>query len=210
MALAVTIVMEHRNVSNKLNIAKLDTDSTTIRIDNRCTACISDNTDHFVGPLKLAKQVIKGFGGLVNSKVLIGTIRWKWLNNNGLQHTFNIPNSFYIPNRKVCLLSPQHWAQSMNDGDAWEVTGAKHCTLHWQNGNHTLVVPLATLHLSPGYQKFGAFCTLAELEHDHEHDQNPIIASEATANSDDEDDEDDDSDNFIDDVQLIIKLSVKS
>jgi hypothetical protein len=42
MAFAVTIVMEHRDVSNKLNIG---------RFNNRCMACISDNTDHFVGEL---------------------------------------------------------------------------------------------------------------------------------------------------------------
>jgi hypothetical protein len=56
MAFPVTIVMEYRDVSNKLNIGRFDTDSTTIGIDNRCTACISDNTDHFVGELKPAKR----------------------------------------------------------------------------------------------------------------------------------------------------------
>jgi hypothetical protein len=211
MALTVTIMMEHRDVSNKLNVAKFNTHSTTIGIDNRCTACISNNTDHFVGELKPAKHVIKGFGGVVNTKVMIGTIRWIFFYHNGLEHTFNIPNSFYIPGGNVCLLSPQHWAQSMKDGKAWEVTGTKDCNLHWQNGKHTLVVPLgqpdnfAMLHLSPGYQKFKAFCTLAELKHDHEHDQNPIIASEATAISNNEDD---DNNDFSDNIQEVIKMPV--
>lgn len=47
--------------------------------------------------------------------IMKGTIRWKWLDEDGMEHTFSNPNSFYVPSGKVCL-SPQHWAQYAKDG----------------------------------------------------------------------------------------------
>jgi hypothetical protein len=131
---------------------------------------------------------------------MIGTIRWKWLDDDGLEHAFTIPNSFYIPDGKVCLMSPQHWAQSAKNGRAWEETGADNCTLYWRDGKHKLIVPLgkhdnvATLQLSPGYELYKAFCAKAEIPPDH--DQNPIIAFDSTIVSDNEDDDDPNEDQW--------------
>jgi Reverse transcriptase (RNA-dependent DNA polymerase) len=196
MAMAMVIAMEHRTNGKSLNMATFDTDSRSIGIDNRCTACISDNTKDFIGELKPSMREIKGFGGSRTTKVMIGTIKWKWLDDNGLEHAFTIPNSFYVPDGKVCLMSPQHWAQSAKNGRAWEETGSENCTLYWKDGKHKLVVPLgerdnvATLQLSPGYEKYMAFCAQAEIQDNH--DEDPIIAMDSTLVSDDEDDDESD------------------
>jgi hypothetical protein len=144
MALAVTIVMETKSVKYK-NPARFDTDSIAIGIDNRCTACISDRREHFIGDLKPGKKMIKGFHGEKETSVMSGTIRWRWLDGNGSQHQFDIPNSYYIPDGECCLLSPQHWAQTQLKESglrAWEITDGEGCTLCWDGGTSALHVPL--------------------------------------------------------------------
>jgi hypothetical protein len=49
-AVAVMIAME-TNREKRTNTAHFNTDATTIGVDNRCTACISDNREQFVGEL---------------------------------------------------------------------------------------------------------------------------------------------------------------
>jgi hypothetical protein len=63
MALAVIMVMESRTPNQHSNTARFDTDATFIGVDNRCTACISDDMAHFVGKLTPGTKTIKGFHG---------------------------------------------------------------------------------------------------------------------------------------------------
>jgi hypothetical protein len=42
-----------------------------------------------------------------------GTFRFTIEDNNGRWHNFCIPKSLYVPGMKKCLLSPQHWAQTV-------------------------------------------------------------------------------------------------
>jgi hypothetical protein len=133
MALAVIMVMESRTPNQHSNTARFDTDATFIGVDNRCTACILDDLAHFVGKLTPGTKTIKGFHGSRTTSIMSGTIRWKWLDNNGLEHEFDIPGSFYIPDGKCCLLSPQHWAKSQKNktGErAWksQMMNAAHST----------------------------------------------------------------------------------
>ncbi len=114
--------------------ATFDMDSFKIGIDNRCCACISCKIDNFVGELKDCNRTIKGFMGTRTSNVKIETLQWKWLDNTGKEHKFLIPNSYYVPQENMCLLSPQHWAQEMKDFRPVEGTGeytnANHCKLY--------------------------------------------------------------------------------
>jgi hypothetical protein len=198
MALAVTIVMEAKTMKYKSQ-ALFDTDSVAVGIDNRCTACISDKKSHFIGELKPGKKMIKGFHGEKETAVMSGTIRWSWLDGNGLKHTFDIPNSYYIPDGKCCLLSPQHWAQTYQKETgwrAWEITDGEGCTLIWEGGAKMLSTPLgerdnvATFQLAPGYDNFTLFESRAEIGEDH--DNQPIITQPATVVSDEEENEEED------------------
>jgi hypothetical protein len=126
-----------------------------------------------------------------------GTIQWKWLDSNGLEHEFKIPGSYYIPEGKCRLLSPQHWAQEQKKAKgmrAWEETDHEACTLYWEGGKKSLKILLgnkdnvATLQLTPGYTKFHSFCDGAPTNDDTD----PMIMYPATPISDNEGDEEDD------------------
>ena len=84
---------------------RFNTDSAPIGVDNRCTACISHAIEDFEGPLEECNRAIKGFGGTRTEGVQIGTLKWKWLDDDGKTHTFLIPKSYYVPQGKVRLLS---------------------------------------------------------------------------------------------------------
>ena len=89
-----------------------DTDSAPVGIDNRCSACISHCIEDFIDTPRQSNRVIKGFGGTKISRVQTGTIQWKWEDDNGMVHDQTIPNSYYVPDGGVRLLSPQHWMQA--------------------------------------------------------------------------------------------------
>ena len=96
--------------------APFDTDSRPAGIDNRCSGCISHDRNNFPGELRQCNRAIKVFGGERMFRVWIGTIQRHW-DDDGVTHRMLIPNLFYIPDGKVRLLSPQHWAQQRRNND---------------------------------------------------------------------------------------------
>ena len=89
-----------------------DTDSQLVGIDNRCLACITHVCEDMPGELIPCHRSIKGFGGSKVWNVCHGTIKWCIEDDTGVKHTLIIPNSYYVPQAKVHLLSLQHWAQA--------------------------------------------------------------------------------------------------
>jgi hypothetical protein len=148
----------------KDNHTSFDTDSAPIGIDNRCTGCISHRIEDFEGPLQESNRAIKGFGGTRTTNVKIGTIVWRWNDNQGKHHKFVIPKSFYVPQGNVRLLSPQHWAQTQKDRKPTAGTGSEtlddKITLFWKQRKYKLTLPLgrndnvATFTLADGFKSF--------------------------------------------------------
>ena len=94
---------------------RFDSDSFIIGVDNQASCCMTNKKSHFITPIeRLPHQRVKGIGGLVQAKGR-GTIRWKVEDDDGRVHTFDIPNSLYVPDLPICLLCPQHWAKEAND-----------------------------------------------------------------------------------------------
>ena len=186
-----------QQIAGKEREAIFDTDSGLVGIDNRCTACISHDKDDFVGPLRETDRVIKGFGGAVTRKLMIGTISWKWTDDDGKLHRFIIKDSYYVPHGKLRLLSPQHWAQQQRDRKptygTGETTDEEKCVLFWKQKKFNKTVYLdrkrsnvATMRLAPGYNDFNAFCTEIGIESDVKYEFNPIIAKPAAVSDDEE------------------------
>ena len=193
--IALVMQAEGNRVSQQQQV-RFDTDSEPIGIDNRCTGCISHRIEDFDGPLIDSGRAIKGFGGTKTMNVQIGTISWKWLDDEGVSHKFVIPRSFYVPSGNVRLLSPQHWAQTQKNNKNGTGTETLHdkVTLFWNGRKNKLTIPLgkqdnvATFHTAPGFRKFEAFCATAEINYAEEQ-INPIIAHETLVVTDDDEDE---------------------
>ena len=175
---------------------RFDTDAKPIGVDNRCSACISPYIEDFIGPLEDSNKTIKGFAGARTDNPKRGTLRWQWADDLGKKHTFEIPNSYYVPSCELRLLSPQHWAQTRNAADRETtrcITSSKNVYLRWTLGeeNYELTLPLnkrgsnvGTLYSHPGYNKYDLFCQSAAIT--IADDKGPI-ALPAHLISDDED-----------------------
>ncbi|CAJ1933458.1 unnamed protein product, partial [Cylindrotheca closterium] len=188
-------VLAHRTQSEggTHHPARFDTDSLPIGINNRCSFCISDKEYHFED-LRKTQHVIKGFGNRKTIDVMAGTLVWKWLDDDRKEHTFRIPNSFYVPSDKMRLLSPQHISQVLKQqglGQFIETTEGKLCTLQWGDKcqyRKTIAVDpktnVFTFDLAPGYDNFYAYCAqCAEANQDDdlfEEDLEAPTAMEAT------------------------------
>ena len=177
------------------NCRPLDPDAESIGIDNRASACISHCIDDFVSDMIPTNKTIIGYNNSKTCNLMMGTIRWKWTDDERLEHSHLIPESYYSPEGKCRLLSPQHWAQHQKE-EAISITTKDAIILQWGNGKYKKRVPLgqkdnvATMYASPGYSKFHAFLTKADISSDH--DEQPILCQEATSIIEDEEDDDDD------------------
>ena len=127
--------------------------------------------------------------------VKVGTLNWKWLDDEGKTHHFCIPNSYFAPNCGIRLLSPQHWAKTMKDHKPIEGTGctttSKSIELWWQQRKYKLNVPLskttnvATFKSAPGVNEYLNFCSEASMSFENE-DTHPTLATEETLVEEDE------------------------
>ena len=181
--------------------APFDSDSRMVGIDNRCSGCITHKREDIPGSITPCKRAIKGFGGTRTFNVWQCTIHWKWEDDQGEVHHMIIPNSYYVPEGGVRLLSPQHWAQTRNNvdkrGGAGETTTGTEVVLFWNNQKSRRTIPIesygnnvATFSLASGYDKYHQYCKCAGTD-DPEYDNNPLTENDVEVKpsiiSDDED-----------------------
>ena len=102
-------------LSAQRRFAAFDCDSVALRVDNCCTASITNSLADVVGEPIPIKARIEGFTGgkaLVTARC---TIKWRVEDDNGRVHHVLLPNSLYSKAAPFRLLSPQHWAQQADD-----------------------------------------------------------------------------------------------
>ena len=92
IGLGMSAMAYQSKIGTYTNNIRFDTDSAQIGIDNRCTACISHVAQDFIGPLMDSARTIKGFAGSRTSGVKVGTLVWRWEDNDGKISKFTIPN----------------------------------------------------------------------------------------------------------------------
>ena len=189
------------------NCHPFDSDSTMIGIDNRCWGCITHVRSDIPGTLKQCNKAIKGFGGAKAYEVWTGTIHWDWEDDQGKIHTMVIPNSYYVPEGKVRLLSPQHWAQTRKNsekrGGAGEMTTGTEVVLFWNDRQSRRTIPIdthgnnvATFHLASGYKQYHNYCKECGTEHDHSYDKDPLLQHQAMPSTVMSNDEEGDDETF--------------
>jgi len=145
--------------------------------------CISGYLEDFIEPPRPTNKVIKGFNHVYSTGIMEGTIAYRWEDDDGKQHIFQVPNSVYIPGSNVRLLSPQHWAKhakrqarknGLSNYSAGESTDDQTWVLQWGiNGAFKRTIKLdrntnvATFKSTLGYNKYMAFCVEKNLIHDN-------------------------------------------
>jgi hypothetical protein len=152
-----------------------DTDSVLIGIDNRCTACISPVLSDFIHPPEPVSTTLIGFGGKPTTGLRKGTLKWSWEDDTGKNHVHIIPDSYYVPQATIRLLSPQHWIQTLNTTGICQ-TYADHTKLQWDCYTKTTHMDhkgVFTFTMSPGFDNFIAYMAIAS-DDPYADDTNPI------------------------------------
>ena len=183
---------------------EFDPDSFDIGIDNRTSRTISHCIQDFDGPVRATNYRIRGFTGLATGQIMIVTIVWRILDDNGCEHTIRLPNSLYVPEGGVRLLSPQHWAQVARDHRPLPrgtrcITYDDCIVLQWNQRKYTLTTPLnegtqnvGTIRSAPGFKNYTAFqATLNQPEGEimYVYDANQVTDDEGDADSAFDDDD---------------------
>ena len=79
------------------NHTSFDTDSYPVGVDNRCLGCISHKVTNFIEELVDCNRTIKVFSGTRTTNIKMGTMKWSWLDDEGMVTTHCILNSYYAP-----------------------------------------------------------------------------------------------------------------
>ena len=98
-------------------------------------------------------------------------MQWKWCDYQVKESTFLIPNSHYVSDGKIRLLSTKHWEKNQRDHKTHGSKKTILCTsykLFWDKSKYSLHISFVkldnveTLYLTYRYNKFHIFCQKAE------------------------------------------------
>lgn len=91
-----------------------NTDSDKIPVDLGALYCISSEKKDFEGEIVPTKRTIDGIAaGLPATGIRM--IKWSIQYDQGRVHHIRIPNLLLVPKSPIRILSPQHWAQSVDN-----------------------------------------------------------------------------------------------
>ncbi len=132
-------------------------------MDTFASITLGNCPDQFKDLKTHADMEVEGIQGGLDIKGT-GTFKFHIKDDEGGVHLIKIPNSKYVPNLKVCLLSPHHRAQEAKDhhpvpkGTKMD-TNDKAMTLIWDQCRHRGTMPYHPLTNTPSFCTAPALCT---------------------------------------------------
>jgi hypothetical protein len=93
---------------------RFDSDSFPVGVDNHASRCLANNARLFKNLRPFCSGQVGGIEGGLEIKGQ-GMLVLNMNDDNGKPHHIHIPNSLYLPDLRMCLLLPQHWAQEAGD-----------------------------------------------------------------------------------------------
>jgi hypothetical protein len=140
---------------------RFDTNSFVIGVNTFASIMLGNHPDQFED-LKMHNDTeMEGIKGGLDIKGLY-TFKFHIGDNKGGVHLIKIPNSKYLPDLRVCLLLPHHWAQEAKDhyhvpkGTKTD-TDNEALTLMWNQRRHQWTILYHPLTNTP------SFCTAPAL-----------------------------------------------
>ncbi len=140
-----------------------DTNSFVISVDTFALITLGNHPDQFEDLRMHNNMEVEGIQGGLGTKGR-GMFKFHIKDNKGGVHLIKIPNSKYIPDLKVCLLLPHHWAQEVKDhypvpkGTKMD-TDNEALTLIWKQQKYQRTIPYHPLTNTPSFRTALALCT---------------------------------------------------
>ncbi len=136
---------------------RFDTNSFVIGVDTFASITLGNHPDQFEDLRTHDNTEVEGIQGGLGIKGT-GTFKFHIEDDEGGVHLIKIPNSKYVPDLKVCLLLPHHWAQETKDHypvpkRTKTDTNDEALTLIWKQQKYRWMIPYHPLTNTP------SFCT---------------------------------------------------
>ena len=173
------------NIDDKVGSSasvRFDADSVTVVCDNSANVHVCNDKSCFVGEITMDRSLqVATIGGKENTSAGIGTVQWKWKDDDGVFHTFEIRDVLYFPESPVNILSVTKFADQLNDDEGTGIdTKRNHSVLYWNENQfqRTIRHPASNLPEMPvneGWSCFNLFSKLVgtkvclEKQHSHCH-----------------------------------------
>jgi hypothetical protein len=131
-----------------------DSNSIPVGVDNHASRCLANDARLFENLHSFCSGRVGGIEGgleIQGQGTLVLDVND---DDSGRPHCIKIPNSLHLPDLKMCLLLPQHWAQEVGDnyplpnGTSMKNT-ANNCTLIWGQGAFRKTIPFDALTNTP-------------------------------------------------------------
>ncbi len=142
---------------------RFDTNSFVIGVNTFTSITLGNHPDQFMDLKMHNNTEVEGIKVGLDIKGT-GTFKFHIKDNEGGVHLIKIPNNKYIPDLKVCLLLPHHWAQEAKDhylvpkGTRMEEENEA-LTLIWKQRKHRRTIPYHSLTNTPSFRTAPALCT---------------------------------------------------
>ncbi len=132
-------------------------------VDTFASITLGDHPDQFEDLKEHNDMEVEGIQGGLSIKST-GTFKFHIKDDKGGVHLIKIPNSKHVPDLKVCLLLPHHWAQEAKDHYPGPKrtkmnTNDKALTLIWNQQKYQRTIPYHPLTNTPSYRTAPASCT---------------------------------------------------
>jgi hypothetical protein len=108
-------------------------------------------------------QLVKGFNGTY-SAARIGTFWWPILDDEGVRHVLQIPDTYFVASCPMRLLSPQHYSQQIHDHrGTYSTNFGDQVVFVFHMKKFQVTIPLSPssnvgiLRSAPGHQVFSCF-----------------------------------------------------
>jgi hypothetical protein len=165
---AVRVALQANDPSACSNNIRFDNDSFAVGVNNHASHCMGNDKRLFNNLILV--RMSQRVGGISKGLAIKGKgmLVININDDNGKPHQIKIPNSLYLPGLKMCLLSPQHWAQEAGDnyplpnGMRME-NNAHSCKLFWGQGLFSKTIPFDNgtntpiFYTSPSMSSYRAF-----------------------------------------------------
>ena len=124
------------NIDDKIGSSasvRFDADSVTVVCDNSANVHVCNDKSCFIDEILMDRSLqVATIGGKENTSAGIGTVRWKWKDDDGVFHTFEIQDVLYFPESPVNILSVTKFADQLNDDEGTGIdTKRSHSVLYW-------------------------------------------------------------------------------
>ena len=134
---------EQRQAAPLLNFMNEKCES--VYVDNCANCHISNDKSHFISYTKYSPEQISASVNTIGGDTMPegeGNFRWRWRDDNGNLHKYDLPGCKYYPSSPVCILSQTQLGLFLEDTDFGTKieSGIRTSVLYWENQKYTRTI----------------------------------------------------------------------